>query len=180
MSTSTTASGPIYIWTKDIVGNTSCYSKQIYKITFYQWETKTCTINSAGLTDSGTQLSFSITATCNCQSQGTCKTSPTNGTDTDRATLSMQVLGSTAATYTLASYTHSNFRDLIVYISPEEQDDVYGQGIYSSGTIKSYQNGWLHYCVGYGRSGTTATDTATISKIVADSTTIYNGGFVQY
>ena len=176
LSKKVTTYGNHYIWTKDASGNTNCTSKTIYKITYTTTETDTCKINSASLSESSKTLVLNLKATCACAAQGTCKNNSDYGTDTARANLKMYTYGSPSSTYTVTStaydYSFQNFH----YQKPEG-----GQAtLPSNATTTSYGNGLIRVFVGYGRTATVNDVSVIITKIVAGSTTIYNGGFVNY
>ena len=88
----------------------------------------------------------------------------------------MYTYGSPSSTYTVTStaydYSFQNFH----YQKPEG-----GQAtLPSNATTTSYGNGLIRVFVGYGRTATVNDVSVIITKIVAGSTTIYNGGFVNY
>ena len=176
LSKKVTTYGNHYIWTKDASGNTNCTSKPIYKITYTTSETTTCKINSASLAESSKTLVLNLKATCACAAQGTCKNNSDYGTDTARANLRMYIYGNSNSTYTITSKTtDKSFQD----VHYQKSDGVHTI-LPSNRTTTSYGNGLIRVFVGYGRTATVNDVSVIITKIVAGSTTIYNGGFVNY
>lgn len=176
LSKKVTTYGNHYIWTKDASGNTNCTSKPIYKITYTTSETTTCKINSASLAESSKTLVLNLKATCACAAQGTCKNNSDYGTDTARANLRMYIYGNSNSTYTITSKTtDKSFQD----VHYQKSDGVHTI-LPSNRTTTSYGNGLIRVFVGYGRTATVNDVSVIITKIVVGSTTIYNGGFVNY
>lgn len=176
LSKKVTTYGNHYIWTKDASGNTNCTSKPIYKITYTTSETTTCKINSASLAESSKTLVLNLKATCACAAQGTCKNNSDYGTDTARAILRMYIYGNSNSTYTITSKTtDKSFQD----VHYQKSDGVHTI-LPSNRTTTSYGNGLIRVFVGYGRTATVNDVSVIITKIVVGSTTIYNGGFVNY
>lgn len=176
LSKKVTTYGNHYIWTKDASGNTNCTSKPIYKITYTTSETTTCKINSASLAESSKTLVLNLKATCACAARGTCKNNSDYGTDTARANLRMYIYGNSNSTYTITSKTtDKSFQD----VHYQKSDGVHTI-LPSNRTTTSYGNGLIRVFVGYGRTATVNDVSVIITKIVAGSTTIYNGGFVNY
>ena len=176
LSKKVTTYGNHYIWTKDASGNTTCTSKPIYKITYTTSETTTCKINSASLAESSKTLVLNLKATCACAAKGTCKNNSDYGTDTARANLRMYIYGNSNSTYTITSKTtDKSFQD----VHYQKSDGVHTI-LPSNRTTTSYGNGLIRVFVGYGRTATVNDVSVIITKIVAGSTTIYNGGFVNY
>ena len=176
LSKKVTTYGNHYIWTKDASENTTCTSKPIYKITYTTSETTTCKINSASLAESSKTLVLNLKATCACAAQGTCKNNSDYGTDTARANLRMYIYGNSNSTYTITSKTtDKSFQD----VHYQKSDGVHTT-LPSNSTTTSYGNGLIRVFVGYGRTATVNDVSVIITKIVAGSTTIYNGGFVNY
>ena len=176
LSKKVTTYGNHYIWTKDASGNTTCTSKPIYKITYTTSETTTCKINSASLAESSKTLVLNLKATCACAAQGTCKNNSDYGTDTARANLRMYIYGNSNSTYTITSKTtDKSFQD----VHYQNSNGVHTT-LPSNMTTTSYGNGLIRVFVGYGRTETVNNVSVTITKIVVGSTTIYNGGFVNY
>ena len=176
LSKKVTTYGNHYIWTKDASGNTNCTSKPIYKITYTTSETTTCKINSASLAESSKTLVLNLKATCACAARGTCKNNSDYGTDTERANLRMYIYGNSNSTYTITSKTtDKSFQD----VHYQKSDGVHTI-LPSNRTTTSYGNGLIRVFVGYGRTATVNDVSVIITKIVVGSTTIYNGGFVNY
>ena len=176
LSKKVTTYGNHYIWTKDASGNTNCTSKTIYKITYTTAETDTCKINSATVTEKSGTIKLLINATCACESQGTCKEGTDNGTDSARAQLRLYIYGSTTSTYNLGDITGRGFFRNVFTM------DANGNKIEAStwSTVTAYSKGLIRTTVGSGRTSTVNEVSTIVSKIVADSTTIYDGGFVNY
>ena len=182
LSKKVTTYGNHYIWTKDASGNTACTSKTIYKIVSSTSETTTCKINSATVTEESGTIKLALSSTCACAKQETCKLFCEGrndaGTDSSRATLQIKIYSATTATYTTGSTTGTgSFRDVLYVDSSGTWVNING----TTGTsFTSYTNGILAIHNGYGQYETTTDMSVVITKIVADSTTIYNGGFVKY
>ena len=182
LSKKVTTYGNHYIWTKDASGNTACTSKTIYKIVSSTSETTTCKINSATVTEESGTIKLALSSTCACAKQETCKLfwegRNDAGTDSSRATLQIKIYSATTATYTTGSTTGTgSFRDVLYVDSSGTWVNING----TTGTsFTSYTNGILAIHNGYGQYETTTDMSVVITKIVADSTTIYNGGFVNY
>ena len=176
LSKKVTTYGNHYIWTKDASGNTNCTSKTIYKITYTTTETDTCKINSATVTEKSGTIKLLINATCACEAQGTCKEGTDNGTDSARAQLRLYIYGSTTSTYNLGDITGRGFFRNVFTM------DANGNKIEAStwSTVTAYSKGLIRTTVGSGRTSTVNEVSTIVSKIVADSTTIYDGGFVNY
>ena len=176
LSKKVTTYGNHYIWTKDASGNTNCTSKTIYKITYTTTETDTCKINSATVTEKSGTIKLLINATCACEAQGTCKADTDNGTDSARAQLRLYIYGSTTSTYNLGDITGRGFFRNVFTM------DANGNKIEAStwSTVTAYSKGLIRTTVGSGRTSTVNEVSTIVSKIVADSTTIYDGGFVNY
>ncbi len=176
LSKKVTTYGNHYIWTKDASGNTNCTSKTIYKITYTTTETDTCKINSATVTEKSGTIKLLINATCACEAQGTCKEGTDNGTDSARAQLRLYIYGSTTSTYNLEDITGRGFFRNVFTM------DANGNKIEAStwSTVTAYSKGLIRTTVGSGRTSTVNEVSTIVSKIVADSTTIYDGGFVNY
>ena len=176
LSKKVTTYGNHYIWTKDASGNTNCTSKPIYKITYTTIETDTCKINSATVTEKSGTIKLLINATCACEAQGTCKEGTDNGTDSARAQLRLYIYGSTTSTYNLGDITGRGFFRNVFTM------DANGNKIEAStwSTVTAYSKGLIRTTVGSGRTSTVNEVSTIVSKIVADSTTIYDGGFVNY
>ena len=176
LSKKVTTYGNHYIWTKDASGNTNCTSKPIYKITYTTTETDTCKINSATVTEKSGTIKLLINATCACEAQGTCKEGTDNGTDSARAQLRLYIYGSTTSTYNLGDITGRGFFRNVFTM------DANGNKIEAStwSTVTAYSKGLIRTTVGSGRTSTVNEVSTIVSKIVADSTTIYDGGFVNY
>ena len=177
LSKKVTTYGTHYIWTKDALGNTTCTSKLIYKITYTTKETDTCKINSATVTESSSTIKLAINATCACADLQTCKSSNTDkGTDTDRAELRLYIYGPTTVTYDLGNISgRGYFRN--VFTMDADGNKIQAE---EGATVTAYSNGLIRTTVGNGRTSTVNDVSTIVSKIVADSTTIYNGGFVSY
>ena len=176
LSKKVTSYGNHYIWTKDASGNTACTSKPIYKITYTTSETTTCKINSATVTEKSGTIKLLINATCACEAQGTCKEGTDNGTDSARAQLRLYIYGSTTSTYNLGDITGRGFFRNVFTM------DANGNKIEAStwSTVTAYSKGLIRTTVGSGRTSTVNEVSTIVSKIIADSTTIYDGGFVNY
>ena len=176
LSKKVTTYGNHYIWTRDASGNTNCTSKPIYKITYTTTETDTCKINSATVTEKSGTIKLLINATCACEAQGTCKEGTDNGTDSARAQLRLYIYGSTTSTYNLGDITGRGFFRNVFTM------DANGNKIEAStwSTVTAYSKGLIRTTVGSGRTSTVNEVSTIVSKIVADSTTIYDGGFVKY
>ena len=175
LSSNTTASGTTYIWVKDKAGNTNCTSKTLYRLYFSTIETTTCAINSVSSKDNNGLLNVSLEATCACAAQNTCKSDNTDyGTDSARASAGFVVYGSTETKYTVGTVTKSrNFQEL-------QYDNGSHVLVYSNSVATVPKNKTLLLTAGYGRTSTVNTVGFTVSKIIADSTTIYNSGFQEY
>ena len=182
LSKKVTSYGNHYIWTKDASGNTACTSKPIYKITYTTSETTTCKINSATVTEESSTIKLALSSTCACAEQKTCKIfwegRNDAGTDSSRAILQIKIYSATTVTYTTGSTTGTgSFRDVLYVDSNGTWVNING----TTGTsFTSYNNGIFGIHNGYGEYKTTTDMSVVITKIVANSTTIYNGGFVNY
>ena len=100
---------------------------------------------------------------------GTC-----SSTGEDRVFLSLHVQPTTSTEYTISQISGPS--PWIVYYSTNDIDSWHG--ISNTGTYRTYcDNGYLDVVLAPPNSGVVSIN---ISKIVADSTTIYNGGFVNY
>lgn len=88
----------------------------------------------------------------------------------------MYIYGNSNSTYTITSKTtDKSFQD----VHYQKSDGVHTI-LPSNRTTTSYGNGLIRVFVGYGRTATVNDVSVIITKIVVGSTTIYNGGFVNY